>query len=171
MLIRRATPADVPAIHAAGAAVIRDGRGVVRAPDEIDSLELFTERCKDFFSPDAEPYLGWFVAEVGGAIAGECNVRRYRPSYVRHVAVLGIEVAPAFQRRGIGRELIREAIAWARTHEVLRLELSVRADNARARALYESEGFQLEYSRSRFVRLSDGTFVDDCGYARWLAIG
>ena len=44
---------------------------------------------------------------------------------------------------------------------MLRVELGVRADNLRAVALYRSLGFVEEGVRRDFVRLGDGSFVDD----------
>jgi ribosomal protein S18 acetylase RimI-like enzyme len=46
-------------------------------------------------------------------------------------------------------------------------ELYTRQDNDRARALYESEGFVIESTRARFIRLPDGRYVDDLVYVRF----
>lgn len=102
------------------------------------------------------------VAEEGDALVGSATVRRYEPPLTRHVAVLSLGVHPDAQRRGHGRALLRGVCDLARDElGVTRLELFMRADNARAKALYESEGFEVEGARRRFVRLPDGTLVDD----------
>jgi putative acetyltransferase len=59
-------------------------------------------------------------------------------------------------------------IDHARAHGLIRIELYTRDDNMRGRALYESLGFVLEGVRRKFVRLEDGTFVDDLTMVRFL---
>jgi putative acetyltransferase len=87
---------------------------------------------------------------------------------VRHVATLGVGVHPAYQGIGLGRAMMEAAVAWAEDVGVERLELAVRADNDRAIALYESMGFVRESLRKRFVKLVDGTYVDDWVMVRYL---
>lgn len=109
------------------------------------------------------------VADADGVgVVGSASLHRLRPAYCRHVAVLALGVHPAHQRRGIGRSLLEALLAWARAHGLVRIELYVRADNHRARALYRDLGFVQEGVRARFVRLPDGTYVDDLIMARFL---
>jgi ribosomal protein S18 acetylase RimI-like enzyme len=65
--------------------------------------------------------------------------------------------------------LLTAAQDWARKAGVSRLDLSVRADNSRAIRLYERAGFTREFTRKGFVRLPDGTLIDDHGYVKFLA--
>ena len=46
-------------------------------------------------------------------------------------------------------------------HGLKRLELNVRSDNQAAQALYRGLGFHHEGTRSKFIRLDDGTLIDD----------
>lgn len=57
-------------------------------------------------------------------------------SYLHRIAV-----DPARRRTGIGAELVRAAIAWARGTLSSVIVLNVRPDNPGARRLYEREGF------------------------------
>lgn len=69
----------------------------------------------------------------------------------RYVLVDTIAVAPAYQRRGIGRALIEAAVAWGRNYGAQDLELGVAAFNTAAIAFYERLGFaqtNLKMSRS-----------------------
>jgi GNAT superfamily N-acetyltransferase len=50
-------------------------------------------------------------------------------------------VGPPFQRRGVGRALIRHCCDLGRTHAVSKLELCVWSSNAAALRLYQREGF------------------------------
>jgi putative acetyltransferase len=68
-------------------------------------------------------------------------------------------VAEAARRKGIGRMLLTEAVAWARASGVDKLELHVFPWNGPALQLYESFGFEREGYRRRHYR-RDGEYVD-----------
>ncbi|MEJ2360739.1 MAG: peptidase C39 family protein [Gammaproteobacteria bacterium] len=53
-----------------------------------------------------------------------------------------LAVAPDWQGKGIGRALIRATEEHAIAHGCVSIRLEVRADGARARALYESQGYR-----------------------------
>jgi len=61
-----------------------------------------------------------------------------------------IAVAPSARRQGIGRALIVELLEEARGRGATEVFLEVRADNASARALYESLGFREIGVRPRY---------------------
>ena len=167
--IRGAEPNDLAALHELSMAVTRDGRGVVfTIGDMIAGGPRAAQRIAESNDPATRDDTLVLVATALGAIVGEASVHRLQPSFTRHVGVFSLEVHPAEQRRGIGRALMRASIEWAKTRGIERLELYVRRDNDRARALYESEGFALESIRARFVRLPDGCYVDDLVYVRFL---
>lgn len=54
---------------------------------------------------------------------------------------LGMMVEARLRGRGIGRALLRQALAWAHGNGKLALRLRVFPDNVRALALYRSSGF------------------------------
>ena len=88
------------------------------------------------------------VAEIDGRIIGtagiECAFRKYK---MQHRAEFGISVDKACWGLGIGRALTQACIECAKTAGYTQLELGVVADNERAVALYESEGF-VEFGRN-----------------------
>ena len=61
----------------------------------------------------------------------------YRRLYIHHMAVL-----PEFQKQGIGRSLLQEAIQIA-DKQGLQAKLEVQSDNAAALNLYRSMGFKV----------------------------
>lgn len=61
---------------------------------------------------------------------------------VDELHLLNVAVAVPCRRRGIGRALMADLLAYARAHEAVRILLEVRASNAAAIALYESLGFE-----------------------------
>ena len=73
---------------------------------------------------------------------------------VDELHLLNVAVAVRSRRQGLGRALMLDLIAYARTHAIVRILLEVRASNAPALALYDSLGFTRFNVRPRYY--SDG---------------
>ena len=100
-----------------------------------------------------------FVAEGADGIVGRLSLGRDPHPASRHVADLGLMVAAGHRRRGIGRALLEQAVAWAAEVGVRKLELHVFPHNEGAIALYESFGFRREgYRQGHYRRGRD--YVD-----------
>lgn len=158
--LRAAVRADAPALAALWRSVHERGEGVARTLAEFDALGVAdAER-----SLDAPPGSLRITAEAAdGTLAGEVTLWRETGERLRHAAVLGISVRPGWQGTGLGRLLMSAAMGWARTSEaggLRRVELTVMADNTRARALYAAFGFAVEGVRRQAVRRADGTYAD-----------
>jgi len=89
---------------------------------------------------------GWVqkVALLDGIVVGWCDVLPTHGQARSHIGVLGIGLVAAARHRGIGERLMRSAIEAAWATGLTRIELTVRADNAPAKALYERLGFSVE---------------------------
>src|ERR1043165_8884218 len=76
-----------------------------------------------------------FVARVEGQLVGWCDVLTTHGQARAHIGTLGIGLVPSARHRGIGARLMQHTIdaAWAKG--LTRIELSVRAENANAKAL------------------------------------
>lgn len=96
------------------------------------------------------------VAETRAELVGWIEVRRYAPSRMEHVASLTVAVAAPLRGQGIGRRLLQAVLPWARRVGVKKLRLDVRARNEAARALYASEGYEVEGIERNQVRDGDG---------------
>ncbi|MEM9071531.1 MAG: GNAT family N-acetyltransferase, partial [Myxococcota bacterium] len=155
--LRDVRPEDAQGLLDLERAIVTDGRGVVRTLKDLEGEP--TEITED-------PRCVRVVAVEGEEIVGEGSVHRPAPSLVAHVGQLAIGVHPKAQRKGVGRRLLKHLVDRAAELGVIRLELQMRADNDRARALYESEGFVLEGVRRRFLRTEEGAFVDDLTLVR-----
>ncbi|WP_409484976.1 ribosomal protein S18-alanine N-acetyltransferase [Arsenicicoccus dermatophilus] len=70
--------------------------------------------------------------------------------------VMTIAVTPVARGLGLGRRLLHELVARATAGGASALLLEVRADNAPARALYESHGFETISVRRRYYQPGDG---------------
>jgi putative acetyltransferase len=136
-------------------------------PDE----ELWRKRLTDTLAPgqrdlllvgeislDGGPYK---VQGLAGLHSAGHQLRR------QHVMSLGICIHPDGQGLGLGWVLLTALLDYAdRWSQVLRVELEVYADNARAIRLFESLGFETE-GRLRGASLRDGVYVDTLCMARW----
>lgn len=105
------------------------------------------------------------VALVGDDVVGWCDIVRGRHDALRHSGVLAIGVVPEFRGQGIGRDLIKRALATADRRGLTRIELTVRADNPAAIALYKRMGFKVEGTRRNAIRI-DGRYFDQLAMAR-----
>ncbi|MFF7810661.1 GNAT family N-acetyltransferase [Streptomyces sp. NPDC007945] len=127
----------------------------------------------------AEPYPPFFderhlpedylVAELDGVLLGYVRVGRPTPfpsnAHVRQIQ--GLAVADTARGRGVGRALLRAALAKAAADGATRITLRVLGHNGPARALYEAEGFAVEgVLPGEFV--FDGEPADDVHMGRSL---
>jgi ribosomal protein S18 acetylase RimI-like enzyme len=101
-----------------------------------------------------------FVALDGDRVVGWCDVTPLGRPAIPHGGVLGIGLLPEWRGRGVGRRLMQRTLEAARDFPLTRVELSVRADNERAIALYRKIGFEVEGRRRRVLRI-DGLYYDD----------
>ncbi|ASK34820.1 ribosomal protein S18-alanine N-acetyltransferase [Alloalcanivorax mobilis] len=92
------------------------------------------------------------VAAVDGVLAAFMVLS----SVLDETHLLNIAVAPAFQRRGLGRWMITEALTEAVSSGITVMYLEVRASNHGARDLYQQLGFQESGRRKNYYRAGDG---------------
>lgn len=86
--------------------------------------------------------------------------KTHRLSHVAYVGGFGI--LSQFQSKGLGLQIMKEAIRKLQAEGIQRIELIVEGDNPRAIRLYEKLGFAREGTLRRyFKRKSDDHFVDD----------
>jgi ribosomal protein S18 acetylase RimI-like enzyme len=75
--------------------------------------------------------------------------------------IWSVYVAADLRRSGLGRQMLRDVVALARTLDgVIQIHLSVVADNMSARTLYLNSGFKLVGRTPRAV-LVDGKYFDE----------
>jgi L-phenylalanine/L-methionine N-acetyltransferase len=107
------------------------------------------------------------VAVEGDRVVGEIGIEREEHPVTRHVATIGMMVAPDRRGAGVGSALLRAAIDWARRSGVEKLELSVYPDNDAARALYRKFGFTEEGRLTGHSKKRTG-YLDEVMMGRWL---
>jgi L-phenylalanine/L-methionine N-acetyltransferase len=130
------------------------------ADTPADALSLVAELRDENKGQGEGGGRGKVVASAGLFPANPGVVRR------RHVMTLGIGVAASEQRQGIGRSLMQAMLDWADNWgQVLRIELTVYADNAAAIALYQQFGFVHEGTHHAHA-LRAGEYVTTLSFAR-----
>jgi RimJ/RimL family protein N-acetyltransferase len=99
------------------------------------------------------------VALADARVVGWCDIQPMPRETLAHGGVLGMGLLESYRGKGIGAALMRAALARAKEVGLTRVELTVRADNLRAKALYEKVGFMVEGIK-RNAALFDGRHFD-----------
>lgn len=155
--LRAVHPADAPAITA-----LREEAGIRHGTMALPFSRIADSEA---FLARLTPNDHMIVAEIGGAIAGAASLHR-QAGRRNHAAILGIMVAGARQRQGVGTAMLGAMVDLAdRWLDLKRLELTVYADNERAVALYRKFGFEIE-GRLRGYAFRDGAYTDALSMAR-----
>ncbi|HUP08155.1 MAG TPA: GNAT family N-acetyltransferase [Caldimonas sp.] len=160
LVVRRATPHDAPAYaRIMGDPAVYPGLMQMPYADEATWRDRILE-----MSGKHDLLL---VAERGGEVVGTAGLHAVSSAQRRrHALLVGISVAPASQRKGVGSALMAAMCDYAdRWVGALRLELSVYTDNVAAIALYRKFGFVIE-GTMRGYALRDGRYVDAHAMAR-----
>lgn len=127
-------------------------------PDERHSgLKQVREMIENFVNADSSVLIG---AEVEGNLVGFLSLRGGTVRRNQHSAYIVVGILNEYQGVGIGTALFREMDAWASSHQIIRLELTVMTHNHRALALYTKCGFSIEGTRVKSLKV-DGQWVDE----------
>lgn len=111
----------------------------------------------------------YLVAEVEGAVVGHAFLEALTLASTAHVVRLTIAVHEGHQRQGVGRALMNELLAWARSNPAVeKVELQVRSSNTPAIELYRSLGFVEEGRKTRRLKIGPGAYLDDVYMALWV---
>ena len=134
-------------------------RQVLQMP--FQSTEVWRKRVM----PDNERVVQ-LVALHQGVVIGNLGLENYSRIRRSHAGSIGMGVAVAWQRKGVGSRLLTAALEvadnWMNLH---RVELSVYADNEAAIGLYRKFGFETE-GLFRDYAVRDGQWVDTLSMAR-----
>jgi RimJ/RimL family protein N-acetyltransferase len=148
--IRRAEPGDAAAlVELAEAVGGEEGRWILAT----DTWRSVSEERRYLKTVLRHPDATVIVALDGDQVVGRLSLSRDPHPASHHVADLGLMVAESHRRQGIGKRLLEEAVTWARSVGIRKLELHVFPWNESALGLYESFGFEREgYRKRHYVR-------------------
>lgn len=150
MIVRRAIPADVPAMTALQNAIIRRGGTTAHEVERTDA-EVRAAYI------DGPTVLCCHVAENAGRILGFQVLGRY-PGLLEGWGELGTFVDVTLQRGGVGVALFAATVEAARGFGLLTLDATIRADNAAGLGYYSRRGF-VDYAVEPDFALRDGRVV------------
>jgi RimJ/RimL family protein N-acetyltransferase len=151
--IKKITPKHIDGFHYAVDAVARERKYLtfLEAPP-LKAMRAFVLNNIKTGNPQ-------FVAIAEGNIIGWCDILRSEWPTHAHRGTLGMGLLPSFRGLGIGMNLIRATLDDARHKGLVRIELTVHADNERAIRLYNKVGFQKE-GLMRDAVCIDGRYID-----------
>ena len=93
------------------------------------------------------------------SVVGTLTFNRFPKIENRHCGEFGMSVHPDHQRQELGAQLIAQMEAWAKAHEIRKIELQVWTSNAGAIRLYSRLGYLVEgVRRSAIIR--DNQMID-----------
>ncbi|MBQ7922551.1 MAG: GNAT family N-acetyltransferase [Clostridia bacterium] len=98
------------------------------------------------------------VAKEDGKIIGNASLSRMSRR-MSHRGDFSIVVAKAFWNRGIGGQLLRTVLDFARENDFEKIDLQVRSDNVNAIHLYEKYGFVKLCTYPAFFKIN-GEYAD-----------
>jgi len=155
--IRAAEPGDAAALVALASAVAAEPEGWLLADSRWRSV---ADERRWIRALRRHPDAALLVADIDGMLAGRLSLARDPHPASGHVADLGLMVAAAHRRQGIGGALLQAAEQWAHAARIAKLELHVFPHNAPAIALYEKHGYLREGYRHAHYRRPDGALAD-----------
>jgi ribosomal protein S18 acetylase RimI-like enzyme len=100
------------------------------------------------------------VAVLGGKLVGWASLKRSRHEFLQHTVGLGMGVVRGYRGLGIGTALMDYVLEWAAEQGFEKVNLGVRANNERAKALYRKLGFVEEGVRVREIKDLYGNYHD-----------
>ncbi|WP_353177674.1 GNAT family N-acetyltransferase [Salinisphaera sp. T5B8] len=156
--IRHSEAEDIPKIKA-----VYENRQLFAETLQLPfpSVEVWRERLMDL--PRGTHSL---VAYVDDELVGHLLFEANQSSRRKHVGSLAMGVKASHQGQGVGSELLRAAIDLAENWlNILRIELTVYAENEPAVALYKKYGFEVEGQAPRYA-FRDGRYVSALYMAR-----
>lgn len=115
----------------------------------FDGDDPWPERA--FLAEIAAKHNQYVAARADDELVGYAGISRLGRCKPFEYEVHTIAVDPAYQGRGIGRQMLRRLLDYADGGAIF---LEVRTDNEAAIALYESEGFTRIGLRKRYYRVS-----------------
>lgn len=119
---------------------------VAREGNFLTMLDAFPKDTTEAFVKEniaaSNPHL---IALHDGRVVGWCDItpKSERPVH-SHCGTMGMGLLKPYRGKGLGKKLLTQALEAAKKKGWSRIELTVRATNHPARALYEKMGFVLE---------------------------
>lgn len=128
-----------------------------------ESGEAFIDQSgfEDIIKSDSEhPRTIFLVVEVEDRIVGFLRCVGNDLMRTKHRVEFGVCILKDYWGYGMGKNLLKETIAWADSTGIKKINLNVLATNETAIELYKSFGFEIEGVLKNDKLLSDGNFYN-----------
>lgn len=161
MILREATPADIPALSALGRDSFVEKFGHMYRPEDLAVFLEETHAEAVVASELAHPERRYRLAEIDGALAGYCKLAIPSTLAAFDTAARPIEIkqlytAPGMTGKGLGAALMDWALAEARAYAADAIQLSVWSGNEGAQRFYARYGF----SKAADIDFAVGAQID-----------
>ena len=167
IVIRSARDSDVPAVFLLFKLLFQDGEGMIGEADEGPQTEDEVHAWMRVHLDGPSNIL--LLADFEGTIAGSIDFTVGKRRRTAHWGTFAMGVRPGWRGCGVGDALLTCLLDWATSMpEIEKVTLAVRADNSRAIALYQKHGFVLSGCDREYLKMSDGSFVDDFRMERFV---
>ena len=157
MVYRIVNESDAAQYLAFFIAVVSETDNLASSPEEVKKLTVDDERAFIKASSDSGSFS--MAAFDGEVICGSCDIRISVRPRTRHRAEMGISVLRKYWGTVVARILLASALDEAAARGVRKVELTVRADNERAKAFYRKNGFAYA-GRDSMLLYIDGRYID-----------
>ena len=167
VLLRSAEPADSASMLDYLDDLDRTSEHTVTLPHErAPTVEKQSTRTTELTD---SPNSVCIVAMLGDRVIGEISFKGHPRQRMAHHGHFGLGVRSEWRGRGVGEQLIRALLDWARENPMVeKVCLGVFADNHRAIALYRRLGFVEEGRREKEFKLGPGRYCDDIQMSLWV---
>ncbi|MHA6528897.1 GNAT family N-acetyltransferase [Paenibacillus sp. BAC0078] len=156
--LRKLVPADAAELLNLQHRLDEESAFMLLEPDERQTgIQQVEEMINCFANAETSILIG---AEADGRLAGYLSVRGGSVRRNRHSAYIVIGILEQYQGMGIGSGLFKEMESWAKETGIVRLELTVMIHNKRALALYSKNGFEIEGTKKKSLKVND-EWVDE----------
>ena len=112
--------------------------------------------CDAIRSMIESPGTTTLIAMAGDEPAGFIMMR----AAAGEAEIITLCVRPQMRRRGVAKQLLRQALANPSIQQATEIFLEVRADDVAAKALYEAASFSVAGERRGYYKLEDGSRAD-----------
>jgi RimJ/RimL family protein N-acetyltransferase len=158
VMVRDAVLSDAQSIVDIMRAVVSEGQYTLAEPDELEWTE--ESKRQELIEFQHKPGCLILVAEVDGDVVGFVDFENGSRRRTAHSGMLSIFVDQAWREQGVGSCLLHGLLDWARANPlIVKVTLAVFSTNARAIAVYQKLGFQIEGRCPRDMKIGDD-YVD-----------
>jgi RimJ/RimL family protein N-acetyltransferase len=158
LVIRKACVDDAVNLNELLRTIIVETEHFGYEPEEFNITDELQAHTISMFSQANNAIL--LVATLNDKIVGNLSFRAGASKKFHHVGEFGIQVLREYWNLGVGKELLKYLITWAKENKyIYKISLRVRTDNKNAIHVYKKLGFEEEGILKNEI-MSKGTLYD-----------